>query len=231
MTGTPKDPSTDDGSFLQAVYSSRFSSEELASKTELWGVLVESFLQPLIPPDATVVDLGAGNCEFINAVHAHKRIAVDLNPDTDRLAAPGVEVLRTSSESMEAIPNDTVDVVFTSNFFEHLTSKDSLLTTLTETRRILKVGGRLIVLMPNIRNIPGAYWDYLDHHLPLTHHSLSEALDLSGFRVDTVIPKFLPYTVRNSRVRARRWMLRLYLKLRPAWWLLGKQMLVVATKV
>ena len=39
----------------------------------------------------------------------------------------------------------------------------------------------MVVLMPNIRYLAGRYWDYLDHHLPLTHLSLSEALELTGY--------------------------------------------------
>jgi SAM-dependent methyltransferase len=230
LAGISKVPSLENSSFLKAVYESRFSGDELASKEELWKVLVQSFLQAMIPVDATVVDLGAGNCEFINEIRARTRVAVDLNPDTARLANPGVRVLATSSENLQDIADDSVDVVFTSNFFEHLRSKESLLATLAETNRILVPRGVLIVLMPNMRYLPGAYWDYFDHHLPLTHHSLSEALNLAGFRVTRVEPRFLPYTVKNSKVRARAWMLRAYLKFKPAWRLLGKQMLVVAAK-
>ena len=216
--------------FLQAVYATRFTGAELESKTELWEVLVQSFLQAFVPDNATVLDLGAGNCEFINAVNAGQRIAVDLNPDLRLHANENVQTLIAASDNLSEIPDDCVDVVFTSNFFEHLPSKDRLLTTIAETKRVLKVEGTLIVLMPNIRYLPGAYWDYLDHHLPLTHLSLCEAIELSGLTPIRVEPRFLPYTVRNSKIRARRWMLRVYLKFKPAWWLLGKQMLVIAVK-
>jgi len=216
--------------FLQAVYSTRFTCAELAIKSELWQVLVEDFLQAFVPEDATVVDLGAGNCEFINMVRAGRKIAVDLNPDLAMHVAPDVRATVTASDDLSDISDGSVDVVFTSNFFEHLPSKGRLLATLTECRRVLKVGGKLIVLMPNIRYLPGAYWDYLDHHLPLTHLSVCEALELTGLTPVRVESRFLPYTVRNSRIRARRWMLRLYLKCKPAWLLLGKQMLVVAVK-
>lgn len=230
MAGNEKAASLGEGEFLQAVYATRFTGAELASKTELWQVLVEDFLQALVPENATVLDLGAGNCEFINAIRAGRKIAVDLNPDLGTYADPDVQTMITTSDDLSEVSDSSVDVVFTSNFFEHLPSKDTLLATLTQCRRVLKVGGRLIVLMPNIRYLPGAYWDYLDHHLPLTHLSLCEALELTGLTPVRVESRFLPYTVRNSRIRARRWMLRLYLRFKPAWWLLGKQMLVVAVK-
>lgn len=92
----------------------------------------------------------------------------------------------------------------------------------------MKPDGTLVILMPNIRNLPGTYWDYLDHHLPLTHISLTEALRLTGFSTVRVESRFLPYTVRGNRLPVRRWLIRAYLRFRPAWWFLGKQMLVVA---
>ena len=39
-----------------------------------------------MPRDATVLDLAAGHCEFINNIQAGRRIAVDLNPARRQLA-------------------------------------------------------------------------------------------------------------------------------------------------
>ena len=88
--------------------------------------------------------------------------------------------------------SDSVDVVFTSNFFEHLPDSAASLRPFASADGSCDSDGRLIVLMPNIRYLAGAYWDYLDHHLALTHHSLTEALRLSGFEPVEVIPRFLP---------------------------------------
>jgi hypothetical protein len=104
------------------------------------------------------------------------------------------------------------------------------LTTLAECRRVTRPGGRIVVLMPNIRYLGGRYWDYLDHHLPLTHLSVGEALELSGYEVEQSIPRFLPYTVKDARFVVRPVMVRAYLKIRPAWRVLGRQMLVVARR-
>src|SRR3954447_20139724 len=162
------------GQELAAIYAHRFSPEELASKRVLWATLYDSFFTRHVSPEGTLLDLGAGYCEFINVARAQRRLAVDLNPETVEYAAPGVEVVTCSSDDMSVIQTDTVDTVFTSNFFEHLPNKQVLAATLTECRRVLKPGGRLVVLMPNLRYLPGRYWDYFDHHLPLTHLSLSE---------------------------------------------------------
>jgi SAM-dependent methyltransferase len=215
---------------LSAIYRKRFDHRDLDNKRVLWDVLVSDFFQKYVPTDGTVVDLGAGNCEFANAVRAGRRIAVDLNPDPAALAEDGVEVLTTRSDALDALDDASVDVVFTSNFFEHLPTKADLMTTLAECHRITRPGGTLVVLMPNIRHLPGRYWDYLDHHLPLTDLSVAEALELSGYEVVERRGRFLPYTVKDARFGIRPIMVRAYLRLRPAWSVLGKQMLVVGRR-
>ena len=84
--------------------------------------------------------------------------------------------------------------------------------------------------MPNVRYLPGRFWDYLDHHVPLTHVSLVEALELAGFEPEVVIPRFLPYTVKDSRLPVRAELIRLYLRTRILWKIFGRQMFVVARR-
>lgn len=215
------------GDELAQLYDKRFDAAELESKRVLWEALCRGFFDRYVSPDDTVVDLAAGTCEFTNAVRAKRKIAVDLNPETPTFAVDA-EVVIAPSDDIRAIDDHTVDVVFTSNFFEHLPDKRALLRTLAESRRILRPGGRLLVLMPNLRYVGQRYWDYFDHHLPLTHLSLVEGLELAGFQTREVIPRFLPYTVKDAPVKVRPSFVRAYLRLRPAWRILGRQMFVVA---
>ncbi len=217
------------GEELARLYQDRFDADELDDKRELWQALYDGFLHQYVQASDTVLDLGAGSCEFINACHASDKIAVDLNPETKRYARDA-RVIVTSSDHMPGVGDGTVDVVFTSNFFEHLPDKRALLDTLSECHRILRPYGRLLVLMPNLRYVGGRYWDYFDHHLPITHASLVEGLRMAGFRAERVIPRFLPYTVKDSPVRIRRGMVLAYLRCRPAWRLFGGQMFVAARK-
>jgi SAM-dependent methyltransferase len=217
------------GPQLAALYRERFDDDDLQFKADFWRILCDDFFQRYVRPTDTVVDLGAGSCEFINAISCGEKIAVDLNPDTERFAT-GAKVIITSSTDMHQIGSESVDVVFTSNFFEHLPHKPDLVQTLLECHRILRPGGRLLVLMPNFRTLPGRYWDYFDHHLPLTHHSLAEVLGITGFDIEEMIPRFLPYTIKYSRIPRSTRGVRIYLRLRPAWLLFGRQMFAVATR-
>jgi SAM-dependent methyltransferase len=218
----PLDPDS-----LSNLYRERFSDGDISFKEEMWSVLCERVFQPYVRPSDTVLDLGAGRCEFINAIEAAEKIAVDLNPDLASFAR-GARVVQTLSTDLGPVDSSTVDVVFSSNFLEHLPDKASVLRTLAECRRVLRPGGTMIVLMPNIRYLPGKYWDYFDHHTPLTHLSLVEALTLAGFRAERVVPRFLPYTVKQRGVPRSTALLRLYLSLRVVWPIFGRQMLVVA---
>ena len=56
------------GEELSALYDNRFSDRELADKSALWSVLCTDVFQQYVPRDGTVLDLGAGRCEFTNAI-------------------------------------------------------------------------------------------------------------------------------------------------------------------
>lgn len=218
-----------DGRQIARLYRERFTPEELAFKRAMWRVFIDRYFQRFIGPDDVVVDLGAGTCEFINAIQCGERIAVDINPDVEQ-HVEGAKAVVAHSTDLGAIDTASVDVVFTSNFFEHLPDKAELVDTLLEVHRILRTGGRIMVLMPNIRYLPGRYWDYFDHHLALTQHSLVEVLALTGFKPILVQPKTLPYTIKHTRLPRRVWMVDAYMRLPAAWPLLGKQMFVVAER-
>ena len=99
-----------------------------------------------------------------------------------------------------------------------------------EALRVLKTGGTLILLGPNVRLIPGVYWDFFDHHVPLSDRSMCELLAITGFDLIRVEPRFLPYTTRSALPQAP-WLVALYLTLRPlSSAILGKQFLIVAKK-
>jgi SAM-dependent methyltransferase len=213
---------------LQRLYEKRFAGKS-EYRDKVWRVLVDEYFAQWIPASATVLDLGCGYCEFINNVRSEKRFGMDLNPDTVQHAAAGVQILQQSCSQPWALTDESLDVVFTSNFFEHLYTKRDLRDTLVQAWRCLRPGGRIIALGPNIRYLPGEYWDFYDHYLALTELSLGEVMTETGFTLEEQIPRFLPYTMSRGG-QPPVWMLSLYLNLKLAWPLFGKQFLVVARK-
>jgi len=214
---------------VDVLYSNRFDADDRHRKAGVWKVLCAHFFQQYVRAGDTVLDLGAGYCEFINHICCRRKIALDINEDTRRHAAAGVEIVQQPSTAMSAIADGSVDVVFASNFFEHLRDKTEFVLTLREIRRVLRDGGQLLILQPNIRFLPGEYWDFLDHHLPLTDRTVVEALLFIGLQPIEVRPRFLPYTTK-SRLPQWPWLVRLYLLVSPAHRVFGKQAWIVATK-
>lgn len=216
---------------LNIIYQHRFDVAQRARKLAVWKVLCDRFFSRYITKQDVVLDVGAGFCEFINNVQAARRIAVDANPDLARFAAPGVETMCCRAENIASLPAECVDVAFTSNFLEHLSDKRTVEAVLVDVHRVLKPNGRLIVMGPNIRVLPGAYWDYFDHHIPLTERSLEEVLHLHGYKTLLSLPRFLPYTIKG-RLPARPWLVRMYLAFSPITFRLwGRQFFVLAQKL
>lgn len=211
---------------VQTIYQRRFA-DMLAFRRRMWDVLCREFFQQYVPTDATVVEIGAGYCEFINQIRAGQKIAVDLNPDTRVHAGPDVTVITSSTARVEALADRTTDIVFASNFLEHL-SREDILATLHEVHRLLKPGGRFLILQPNIRYCKEDYWQFFDHITPLCERSLTEALETTGFEVVYCLGRFLPFTT-QGRLPNSIGLLKLYLKLRPAWRIFGQQSFFIAT--
>jgi SAM-dependent methyltransferase len=218
-----------DGLELSELYKIRFATQELERKNAIWQVICQDYLQRFIRPDDTVVDIACGYGEFLNNVQAARKVAIDLNPDARRFLQPTVEFHQRGATELGAVIQGEADVVFTSNFLEHLPDKKTLDVFLEQVMVALKAGGKYVILGPNLRYLPGEYWDFYDHHLGLTHLSLSEALQLRGFNVEQCIDRFLPYTTQGA-LPTHPALVKAYLRVPFAWRFLGKQFLIVAQK-
>jgi SAM-dependent methyltransferase len=216
------------GKELSRIYRTRFDGQT-TYRLAVWRILLAHVFYRWIRPEYRILDLGAGQGEFINQVVADRKLAMDLNPETRAVLAPDVEFLEQDCSAPWAIASGELDLVFTSNFFEHLPDKAALRRTLEEAFLALRTGGRLIALGPNIRLVPGAYWDFWDHYLPLTERSLAELGRLVGFQVEQTIAATLPYSM-SQGFAPPLWAVRLYCSLPFLWPIFGKQFIVVLTK-
>lgn len=213
---------------LRRLYEHRFGQEE-EQRAALWSTLCRSWFQRWVPRDCVVLDLAAGRCEFINHIEAGRRIAVDLNPAVHDHAGPGVEAHVARSTELEMLGDASVDRVFVSNFFEHIT-REEIVATLEEVHRVLRPDGRLLVLQPNVRYCARDYWMFFDHVTPVDDRALAEAFAATGFRVEVNHPRFLPYTTK-SRLPSTDRLVRLYLRSPWAWRVLGGQAFMVGAPV
>jgi SAM-dependent methyltransferase len=217
-----------DGDDVARVYGHRFSTEDEAARTLVWRELTR-WLQRYVPADASLLDIGCDRGHFVRWIRAAEKWAADLQDVTEFLP-DDVHFVRCSGLTLDKrLPAGRFDRVFMSNYLEHLPSSEAVVQQLRVAANLVKPGGRVLVLQPNIRLVGGAYWDFIDHKVPLTEHSLVEAAELAGLRTRRLIVRFLPYTSKG-RLPANPLLVRAYLALRPAWLLLGKQTFYVGER-
>ena len=228
-TGYWVDLAVPDDDELSQIYQNRFNAEDRVGKDAIWQVLVREYFQGWVAENDVVVDVGCGFGEFLNHVKCGRRIGIDMNPDSAGALASGITFLQGSPGRLNELPEGGADVVFTSNFLEHLANKEEVTAVVQAAKRCLRPGGTLIAMGPNIRVVGGAYWDFWDHHVAISDRSLVEVLEASGFEVVDCVPQFLPYTTR-SPLPKRPWLVSWYLRLPLIWPVFGAQFLVRAQK-
>ncbi len=191
-----------------------------------WQTLVRHVFQKQIPPDAVVLELGAGYGDFINAVKAKRRLAVDTWAGMVAHLDRGVEGLVTSVTRLETVADDSVDYVFSSNCFEHLTQAD-LVLCLAQLRLKMKPGAQLTIVQPNFKYCAREYFDDYTHVAIYTARGLSDLLAANGFRIARCVPRFLPLTLAGF-LPVHPLLIRLYLM--SPWKPMAKQMLIAAIR-
>lgn len=214
---------------LTPLYRHRFDESELPEKNRIWRVLCANFFARYITDQDNVLDLACGFGEFINNIRARSKTGVDINPDSSTMLDESVRFITERSDAISEVADASVDVVFTSNLLEPLETRTALLQTLDEVRRVLRPGGRFLIMGPKIRFGHDRYWDFLDHHLPLSQANLEEAFAVSGFEMAESIPRFLPYSTRSS-LPTSSWLIKMYIRLPLAWKFIGKQFFVIDKK-
>lgn len=171
-----------------------------------------------------MLELGAGWCDFSNQVQAGTVTAMDIDPVVESSAGKNVRPEVGDCTDLSRFEADSFDVVFASNLLEHLdrASSDRLLS---EAMRVLRPGGRIILLQPNFRLNPKRYFDDYTHVSIFTDQSLHDYLEASGFEIEDMFARFLPLTLK-SRGANLTFLVPLYLRspIRP----LAGQMLAVA---
>jgi predicted SAM-dependent methyltransferase len=137
---------------------------------------------------------------------------------------PGVEGLVTSITQLDGVADNSVDYVFSSNCFEHVSQAD-LVNCLAQLRRKMKPGAMLTIVQPNFKYCSREYFDDYTHVSIYTEQSLSDLLTANGFKIVRCVPRFLPLTLK-SRAPVHPLLIRLYLMspFKP----LAKQMLISA---
>jgi SAM-dependent methyltransferase len=213
---------------LPELYEARFDEREISAKDAVWREIV-GFLQRYVNAEAPVLDLACDRGHFVRWVRATDRWAADIRDVKDALPSDVRFVQASGLDLAQRLPEAHFGTVFMSNYLEHLESSDAVIEQLRIVAGLLRPGGRVIVLQPNIRLVGPRYWDFIDHRVALTERSLLEAAELAGLGTVDLVTRFLPYSTKG-RLPTHPLLVRAYLAFRPAWRLMGKQTLFVGER-
>jgi SAM-dependent methyltransferase len=193
----------------------------------VWREIVR-YLARWIDPTQPVLDVACDRGHFVRWATASERWATDIR-DVSKALPADVRFVRASGLDLaKMVPTGYFGSVFMSNYLEHLESGAAVIEQLRVAAELLRPGGRLIVLQPNVRLVGPRYWDFIDHQVALTERSLLEAAELANLKTVELITRFLPYSTKG-RLPTAPVLVRAYLGFRPAWWVLGRQTLYVGT--
>src|SRR5439155_8916251 len=151
-----------------------------------WQALAHALIT-LLPP-LTVADLGAGEGTLsqLLAKNARKVIAIDNSPKmvefgTDMAKKHGFKNLEYRLGDIEdpPIPNNSVDLAILSQALHHAIHPERAIAA---AHRILKRGGRLVILDLLRHRFEKARELYADHWLGFSEVKLHQLLERSGFR-------------------------------------------------
>src|SRR3984957_17894758 len=209
------------------LYEYRFRDVEQTGRLAVWREIARYVHARMGAPER-MLDPAAGRGEFIRSVPAAERWAVDLVKQAD-LEADNVKMI--ISDIMDAeLPADYFDGVWVSNFLEHLPDQNAVADLLGKLHASMTVGGRIAIIGPNFKYCPREYFDCADHTVILTHVGVTEHLYAAGFEIESVAPRFLPFSFRGVLPPSPR-LTRRYLRTPALWPLLGKQFFLIARKV
>jgi len=204
-------------------YASRFTFHP--RRRAVWAEIAR-FVERDLTDRSSLLELGCGYGDFINAVHVQAKIALDRNAAVRDGLNHDVRFVCGECTDLAFLGPASVANVVASNLLEHL-DRPQLTALMAEVRRVLKPGGRFIALQPNYRLCAARYFDDYTHFTVFSDVSLCGFLAAHGFVIVKCVPGLLPFSM-NSRLPKHPLLVRLYLAspFRP----LAAQMYVVAQR-
>lgn len=213
---------------FERIYEYRFQGVDPTAKRAVWKEIASYLYRRMGRPEY-VLEPGGGSCEFVGALPAKERWVVDRVDYAAKTRDPKIHFV--CADVFDAdLPREHFDAIFVSNFLEHLPDAQRIATFLAKMHACLRPNGQLVIVGPNFRYCAKEYFDCADHVLALTHVAVAEQVYASGFRLERVVGRFLPYSFRGW-LPPSPLLTRIYLRVPLLWRFFGKQFLVWARKV
>jgi len=130
---------------------------------------------PIPPENRHVLDIGCGNCYYLDAI---KQKGYEVNGIDLEAAMCSKHIKVCDFEKKIPYADAAYDIIFTKSVIEHLRKPENLVS---EAWRLLKPGGKIIVIAPDWKVCWKSFYDDYTHHSPMTIASLKAILEIHGF--------------------------------------------------
>jgi SAM-dependent methyltransferase len=170
--------------YISLIYDPK-RTPQTAYPSQLIAYLMQRFE---LKPGMALLEVGCGRGDFLRAFQGAglKCQGVDREASAQGLAG-GIPVSACNIES-ERLPfgDATFDVVYHKSVLEHVYSPKNLME---ETRRVLKPGGKCIILTPDWVSQMRVFYEDITHCRPYDINAMRDALVMYGFS-DVVSERF-----------------------------------------
>ena len=165
-------------SYLNTIYSQKFTPMGSNYPSQLVQHLIEKFN---LKAGDKVLDVGCGRGDFSKAfMEAGLKVSgLDREKtNTDLLSHINVKYCDCDHEKFP-FPDNSFDMVFSKSVIEHMYDPDHFMT---EQLRVLKTGGRLIILTPDWVSQMKIFWNDHTHRRPYTVEGVRRILMIYGLK-------------------------------------------------
>jgi hypothetical protein len=144
-------------------------------------------LRKLTQIDGTILSAGCAGIWYFDWIssrtgHVGRHIGIEYyNPKPDGLPS-NVEWIANTAGDMNAVANETCDLVFSGQNLEHLWPED-VIGFFLESNRVLKQHALLVVDSPNRLITALLNWSHPEHTVEVTPSEVKKLAELSGFEV------------------------------------------------
>ncbi len=145
---------------------------------ELCSYLVQRFQ---IPEQARILDAGCGRGDFLDGFVrlGLQASGIDREPSSAVVGRPSTVRYCDMENDVFPFEDCTFDAIFSKSVLEHLFDPESFLK---ECKRVLRPGGRLILMTPDWISQMKIFYDDYSHRQPYTVTGVKDVLDIFGFK-------------------------------------------------
>ncbi len=153
---------------------------------KIGGVLNKFKFEDYITPTDTVLDFGCGGGFLLDSLKASRKIGFEINKSAAQHARTlGIEIY----DDFENMSDESVDTIISNHALEHVPDP---ITSLKQLFRILKQGGRIVVVLPCEQPTDQEFLykkDDINQHLyTWCPQSFGNLLNFVGFNVESCQP-------------------------------------------